>query len=258
MANPASTAPVLLCGSQYTVLSAQQLSNLRDVLHSNGDLKFLAEALAQLHACWPAVQDAYAPLRRSTDAAQLEKLREYIDTDDVEAIDTKVRPNNVLLAPLTVAMQLAQLVASGDVPGLQDNFATFPASAYLKDVQGFCIGFLTAIVVACARDQSGFERMAVRALRLAVCIGAVVDLEEEEALSESESDYTAYAVRWTGASQKADVEKVLESLPLVRFSSIQGHAVQCRKASSPSPFLQSFGGSTQWKNCCPIYDVLFQ
>jgi hypothetical protein len=72
-------------------------------------------------------------------------------------------------------------------------------------VQGFCTGFLTAVSVATSPDLEAFSRQTSVALRLAVAIGAYIDLDLID------SDVSSVAVR--SRAGKKGLEDFLAQFP---------------------------------------------
>ncbi|KAK8029647.1 Methylphloroacetophenone synthase [Apiospora rasikravindrae] len=97
-------------------------------------------------------------------------------------------------------------------------------SAKSGGLQGFCVGFLSAVAVAVSKTEADIGASAAVALRLAVCIGAYVDLDG--AYSSAPTEYRATALRWrTGnAEDKAEVAAVLETTPHSYISSVNDAA----------------------------------
>lgn len=78
-------------------------------------------------------------------------------------------------------------------------------------VQGFCVGFLSAITVASSWSEEELIETAVRALRLAVCIGAYVD---KDAFN-TEPACISVRGRQTETRSEERVAEVLQNFPKV-------------------------------------------
>ncbi|KAH7313944.1 hypothetical protein B0I35DRAFT_480583 [Stachybotrys elegans] len=113
---------------------------------------------------------------------------------------------NTHLAPLTIILQTVHLIRSQ--PLGTDQEWSLPD---FEDAQGFCIGFLSAAALASAHTQKSFEQNISNAIRLAACIGAVVDAED--ALHVTRDKATAISMRWKTAADRAFLDACIESTP---------------------------------------------
>ena len=90
-------------------------------------------------------------------------------------------------------------------------------SVKAEGIQGFCVGFLSAVAVATSGSEADLGPSAAIAFRLAVCIGAYVDLDG--ACSPVATKYTAVAVRWRegDADSQAEGSRIIRSIPNVSW-----------------------------------------
>lgn len=131
--------------------------------------------------------------------------------------DSEAEPSSLIMTPVTVMKHLV------DFWNLQ-NVATHPAfpssplsrttAPRIIDSQGFCVGILAAIAVACSQDTREFQSLASNAIRLAVCIGALVDFDEIVS-----GKAKSIAVRWETPADHDYLEQTLTKSPNVSFSS---------------------------------------
>ena len=91
-------------------------------------------------------------------------------------------------------------------------------------MQGFCIRFLSAAAVSSSLEWAEFDRNPSNFLRLDVCIGAVIDVEDQMRNSTGRS--TALSVRWKTDFDMAYLEACLDNVPDV--SSIRGVSIGSR------------------------------
>ncbi|KAH6617173.1 hypothetical protein F5144DRAFT_660065 [Chaetomium tenue] len=199
---------LLLFGPQMTRLTGSHLTDLRTTILGNTELDFLTKAVRALPSQWEAtVQTACPGLGAgdlgATQTQQLQQLANFFDTGELPASEP---PNNVVLAPLTVVSQLAEYLRLGR----------------RGPVQGFCVGFLAATAVASSRNREELVQLAGVAIRLAACVGAVIDLEEHKQLRQPGSLglNAAHSVRWTSSEEKEHLEKTLASFPEVYVSCV--------------------------------------
>ncbi|KAI0378532.1 hypothetical protein F5Y04DRAFT_272492 [Hypomontagnella monticulosa] len=195
------TNTLLLFGPQIPRLVPSRLLELRRTIQEDPSLKFLFEILKELPSLWTSTIQTDCPhLNRLTSAnRQLQQLTTFFESKTGEAPRLEP-PYNVLLVPLTVISQIAEFIRL-DCSGT---------------VQGFCVGFLAAAAVANSRNRAELERWTAIAVRLAVCIGATVDVDElsnTHGHSDSSKLSSTWSIGWTSISEKDHFEKTLASFP---------------------------------------------
>ena len=151
-------------------LTPFSLLDLRAVIHENPELEFLSRTISELPSLWPTVLAAWPDLGIVPAERRLTELCCFIQGGpDLAFLQTT---ENILSCPLTV---IAQIV---DFWKLTHGYKPSKVlEAQVEDVQGFCLGFLTAIAISCSTNETQFKLLAAKAVRLAVCIGALVDLD---------------------------------------------------------------------------------
>lgn len=189
---------VALFGPQRTQWTQQNIADLQFALHNDTRLAFIRDALAAL----PDLSELLlhegikeAGLRLDV---KLETLR-AIATDPL--VSAQSQPENfssIELAVLTVVAQLVDFIHQHGAAASLDHF---------DDAQGFCLGFLAAAVFATASSWHEFKTSAANAIRLAACIGWIVDADQQ-------LDPTAVvSVRCKTPSDRALLDTILDSLP---------------------------------------------
>ena len=201
----ASTAPkraadttLLLFGPQTPRLAPSRLLELWSAINANPKLGFLAEIVKTLPSLW---EDTILPScpsfsNLSSVGEQLQRLVQYFDTGATESLPTEP-PYEFLLVPLTVISQIAEYISL-------DREGT---------VQGFCVGFLSAAAVASSHDEAELHRWTATAVRLALCVGAIIDIDERERSSNRSS---TWSIRWTSDAQEDHFRRTLASFPGVQ------------------------------------------
>lgn len=195
---------LLLFGPQMTRLAGSHLTDLRTTILGDPELDFLVKIIRDLPSQWATTVQTACPslASRGLGASQTQQLlQQLVDLFDKEEVPHSEPPNNAVLAPLTVVAQVAEYLRLGR----------------RGHVQGFCIGFLTATAVASSRNRDELVRLAGVAIRLAACVGAVIDLDEREQLGRPGSLglNSAHSVRWTSSAEKQHLEKTLALFPEV-------------------------------------------
>ena len=200
--------PVALFGPEVTRWTQESLSNLQSTLLQNTHLKFLNETLVRLPSLWPLLEEHY----KFFNPAGREKLQQLSDLARGKTTPDPKSLSNVHLAALTLLSHVVDFVCMAEEA--EDGFQTMGQAPRLRGfqaVQGFCIGFLSAAAVSCSSDWTEFERNASNALRLVVCIGAIVDAEDE--LHDPTGRAMAISVRWKRDSDRAYFEASLDRFP---------------------------------------------
>lgn len=196
---------VILFGAQSTRFSREKLSQLRESIEQDAGLQFFRGVIKDLPAIWPVIVKTCPSLARVPAADALADLQQVIQ-DGVSPTHTEAK--NVLFAPLTVISQLTEFWLMGRKTGSQIISKLVPRESQLSDVQGFCVGFLAASVVACSADAAEFQRLSSIVLNLAVCIGAVVDLDEASS-SDPLDRFVSFAVRFKSKCEREQLEQTL-------------------------------------------------
>lgn len=158
---------LLLCGPQYTNIDHSLLLEFRDAVTYQAPLQFLLRALRQLPTLRHCISEACPETVYTPSAHHWDIISQFLCDGSLK--DPVWRsPSNALLAPLTVAFQFFHISnLQGDVDGHANLFAVLSS---IDDVQGCCIGSLTAAVVQVSQDERQLELLATRAVNIAACI----------------------------------------------------------------------------------------
>lgn len=186
---------LVLFGPQVPRLIPSYLAELRAIF-SDPDFSFLFEVVKELPLLWPLIRDSWDPLQHLPGQEQLKQLQNYFETGELLQVEP---PSNIILAPLTVLAQVAEYLRLGRT----------------GNTQGFCVGFLAAAVVASAQSETELQQFTAAAVKVAVCIGAAIDLDKVDLDPQDRS--FAYSVHWTSTAQKKYFEKTLGSFSRVSF-----------------------------------------
>ncbi|KAJ5223942.1 hypothetical protein N7468_008484 [Penicillium chermesinum] len=169
-------------------------SEIRTRLAVDDSVNFIVEALEDLPSAWSGIIEAWAPLSEIPGERQLHVLTKCLTTS---TSDAPVDPTNVLLTPLTVLEHILKFTKIKEEMGNQ-----------IINTQGFCVGFLAAVVVACSENKEDLKSLTRSALHLAVSIGALVDLDE---LTNGRS--RSIVVRWKNLLGRKAYQKILSYYP---------------------------------------------
>ncbi|OJI96507.1 hypothetical protein ASPVEDRAFT_872283 [Aspergillus versicolor CBS 583.65] len=229
---PSSIPSLIVCGSQTIPPSRDTLDNLASYLTKspNPELQAVREvvlALPELLAILKATQPQFQELSDEP----IISLRDWFlhhDTDSEDGNDScslsylKIHETlpNILLAPLTVIIHIAQYSQYLDGLGLDDSH---DAHAHIRQsttsqnttdigpkFQGLCIGSLSSAALDASPTRTVLARNATAALKLALCIGAYVDSQR---LAGSGSNFCSemvcFIARWGEDCSRKMVEGML-------------------------------------------------
>ncbi|KAI1195589.1 BcPKS19, polyketide synthase [Nemania serpens] len=212
---------LLVFGPQNGFPSEEVLEDLRQELNGNPLLSALTKAVAELPQLWGILIDWDKTLSELPGAAYLVQLRRWVQEGGPFPHHRDCPPNLYALA-VTYILQISQYarylrnLGNGSHRLLLESVGT-------AGIQGFCVGFISAIVVASSKDESDIGAAAAVGLRLAVCIGAYVDLGALR--SHDAGGASCVAIRWRegNAEEKDSVEAIVQSYPDAYISSINDH-----------------------------------
>lgn len=206
MASPS----LIIFGSQTIWPSSEYLGELWISLVREPRLSAFTNALKQLPDLWEILLKSDARLHCVPGRESVRSLRQWFDTGHFPATTEPVP--SILSTPMTIIVHIVQYLDY-----FKANRIAFPThldllkSLQSGGVQGFCTGFLTAIAVACSKNEKDIDELGAVALRLAVCIGAYVDLDGAYATPPNETRWLA--VRWKQEVDKDRVLNILKSYP---------------------------------------------
>ncbi len=200
---------LVVFGPQTTWPTAEYLFQLRAVLLLDPRLHSFLSAVKELLKFWQDLVEYDPRLSVVSGRKCLDDLREWIDHG--EFLPMSGVPPNVLTMPFTVIVHLVQYFHYMDPDVSQ---AQLLEGLKVGGVQGFCTGMLTALAVACSKTEEEVNTYGAVALRLALCIGAYVDLDGLS--SDGALDSASLAVRWRSAAGHEEVMEILKHYPDVR------------------------------------------
>ena len=215
---PEPASKFLLFGPQLTQPSQAYLLELRASIVDNPDLKPLCDAIAGLPSIWPTIQQACPCLTKIRGAEQFSQLSHFLESGTLPNVKAL---NSILLIPLTVIGHIVEFLRLSQGAEIANNPNFLPAEHGLANVQGFCVGFLAAAAVVSSRNKTDFYQFASIALRLAVCIGSVIDYDEGELLDPFDGS-CSFAVRWVTELEQVHLKRTLDDYPSVSCHFFKG------------------------------------
>lgn len=204
MEAPTDKRPISILFGPQSTLTTESISEIRSTIVQDPALSFLHDVLRNLPLLWPSILKAWPALNSLPGETYLVQLgRFFQEGGDPSAF---CETSNIISAPLAVVSQIIDFWKTKDHINCF-HFSEGPAERPpLLDVQGFCIGSLTAAAAACSHNTEDFENFSSKAVHLAVCIGAAVDFD---ALDTSFRGYSI-AIRWRSDLEHQYLEDLLD------------------------------------------------
>ena len=198
---------LIVCGPQAGWPTRQELFHLKAFLLSEPRLQPFLAAITELPKLWPSLTATFPELRTTKGFKLLGILAQWIHDEDCFQRD--LEPPNILSTPLTVIIQIVQYFQY--LRSLGSTHADVLDSVQSGGIQGFCTGFLAATALACSQDEAEINVLGAVALRLAVCVGACVDLDGR--FAEPSNPSACVTVRWKAEMGREDVDRILKHYP---------------------------------------------
>lgn len=192
--------------------SSGDLTELRSYLTANARLSKLIASLRNLHEFWNKLVRFDPELACLPAESIVRGLAEWVEPGHADFHSFQDRLHEL---PATLAFSVNFLVQIVQYHGyiLHSTDGDNAQQAMLKrlqdgGVQGFCLGFLSAVTVASSGSEEELIDASIRALKLAVCIGAYVD---KDAVTHTVERATCVSVRG-GQTLNDNHEKVVDIL----------------------------------------------
>ena len=213
---PSAVIPSLLVFGPQTELPSQEvLAELRQELIKNPQLSSLQDAVKNLPRFWQSLIDFDPSLSHVSGVKYLDDLQRWIVNGGSFPHHLDNNPN-VYALPVTLILQVTQYVRYLNRLEKQDPHRLVLEGLQAGGIQGFCVGFLSAIAVASSEREADIAVVAAVSLRLAVCIGAYVD--QDGSFAEQPNHTACVAVRWKSDNvNKKEVVDLIRTYPDVRF-----------------------------------------
>ena len=202
---------LVVFGPQTIWPSDQYLYHLRAVLLLNPRLRPFILAIRELPSLWESLTVFDARLVAVPGLRLITDLHRWLDYGTISQPSEEFP--NALLTPFTVIIHITQYFQYLDSTdgGLthSDIFKRIDFGGF----QGFCTGILAAIAASCSKNDEDLSTLGVVALRLALCIGAYMDLDL--AYADQSTKYRSLAVRWKLDAGSDTITDILGHYPEV-------------------------------------------
>ena len=206
MASSTSKVRLIVFGPQTSCPSKGFLAEIRKYLLSEPRLVTFLEALNNLPSLWDRLVDHDETLKALPGRETLPQLGNWIQHGELP--DEMITESNLFGMPLTIVIHIVQYFhyLNGNI-----SHTEIMEDVSTAGVQGFCLGLLSAVAVGCAKQEAEINTLAAVALRLAVCIGAYIDLHRVYTVDSFDS--VSFAVRWRSATSHNSLLEVLQTYP---------------------------------------------
>ncbi|KAI1361624.1 beta-ketoacyl synthase [Xylaria arbuscula] len=198
-----SDSDYVLFGPVVTSWTIDGLRELQTLLQQKQSLAFLRQSLTDLPTLLSGLQgEDISPF-----VSKLDHLKDLAGFALGQYALDATTLSNVHIAPLTVIYQALQFVRSAGLleSGHEDQA---PLSLpKIQGVQGFCLGSLSATAIASSSSWKEFERNFSTSVRLAACIGAVVEADLEACTGGLKS----LSIRWKTDASRIQADAILDS-----------------------------------------------
>jgi hypothetical protein len=217
MNQPAVILSLLVFGPQTELPSWDALEYLRQELITNPKLSSLCDAVKDLPRFWQTLTEFDPNLDRVPGIKYLGQLQQWVVDGSLPSHRLGDTPN-IYALPFTLILQITQYVRYLSQLGRENPHRFVLDRLQDGGIQGFCVGFLSALSVSCAGSDGQIADVSAVGLRLAVCIGAYVDMDG--IFAEQPKRTSCVAIRWASdRTSKADVIELVRTYPDVRIQS---------------------------------------
>lgn len=205
---------LLLVGPKRSTACNKDLVELHTTIKSTPDLSFLTKSIDELETLWPTIAQAHPKLTHVRGEESLRTLRQFVEHDELSTLTLNgAHHDNIFSNVVTVLSHVVDfwhLATTKIETALLPLGAVTPASGRIQDIQGFCLGFLTAAAVSSSRDKRQLQENVATILRIAACIGALVELDAIEL--EASGDHAKFlSVTWNSEEQFKELQSALDT-----------------------------------------------
>ncbi|OCK81842.1 beta-ketoacyl synthase [Lepidopterella palustris CBS 459.81] len=247
MESSALPPSLLVFGPQTKLPSPEIFGELRQILIEDPRLARLQSAVKDLPRFWKSLVVSDPSLSEVPGGQFLGDIQQWI-ADGVVPNHIGNVPN-IYALPVTILLQIALYIRYLSRLAVVDPHRFVLDGLKAGGVQGFCIGFLTAVAVACSENEEEIAAIGAVCLRLAVCMGAYVD--RDGCFADPPNKTCCLAVRWkSGDFKEEGVINLIQTYPDAYISSINDEAcvtitARAQDVSSMTEKLQAHGMRTK-------------
>lgn len=188
---------------QSTAPKSAHLAHVRARLLEEPLLKPVNDAVASLPKTWRSLASKHADIGKNREASELVDLfPRWLQTGNSEILESNM--SGLVTLPLLSIIHIVQYLDYLQRLGL--SHSEFLETVEAGGIQGYCIGLLSAIVVASSKEEDELCQNAADGIRLSLGIGAFGDIGS----SPEDVDSNTLQVRLRSAGSEGDI---LERFP---------------------------------------------
>lgn len=199
---------ILVFGPQALSLPGEKLEHIRATLSIHPRYQWIRQVLDDLPRLWYMIVLAIPGIDASSGKANIQTLVDLLTKPQQKNSWSKL-PNSIL-TPLVVIIHLTQYIDYLEVTGRNVSECYQTTDVKVKAI-GFCTGLLASSAISSSANEDEFRRHGAVAVRLAFCIGAIVDAHEQGAEGPSQS----LAVTWESIAEEAATASLIDQFPSV-------------------------------------------
>lgn len=202
--NPTNT--LLLFGPQALSFSTTTFADIHARVVQTSENAWIKQTITSLPGLWDALVKEFPQYGALEGKQLLRDLDRWFETGTMEHAEPHLP--NILLSPMVVITQLTEYV---------DYLKTMPHAADQQtETVGFCTGLLTALAASLASDIKGIRQYGAIAIKLAMIIGAVVDVQD---ITSPNGPSKSLAVAWDSAETQDRLNQIID-----QSSEVSGHS----------------------------------
>ncbi|TRX93705.1 hypothetical protein FHL15_005381 [Xylaria flabelliformis] len=199
---------LVVFGSQHTDESDEDRQSLRALLLLTPRLQRLLGALEDLPQLWESFTQSYPEFKTSLSRSGLASLSAWLGGEKLQ--HSEGISSNTFCTTITVAGQLVLYSSFLDTSGVDQPHSRVLDRCKRAGIQGLCVGLISAIAVACSSSEEDLSRNMTWAIRLAFCIGILVDLSNAGA---NTGVFQSLVVRGDSTSLHSNLQACMKRYP---------------------------------------------
>ncbi|KAI1752885.1 putative polyketide synthase [Xylaria castorea] len=171
--------------------------------------QWILQQVRELGTLLQSIQEQITILNLAECQTWLQFLLRWFQTGDAEGVQVSELPNVVTVSLVVIGQLTEYTWYSGQVRDDDDELGQNVLELESDtETAGFCIGMLSAIAIACSSTWAQLHLNGSAAIRLAMVIGAIVDVQEAEGKKS-----VSLSVLWKSTNELSALEQILETTP---------------------------------------------
>ncbi|KAH0426088.1 beta-ketoacyl synthase domain-containing protein [Colletotrichum camelliae] len=213
------SVPSMLAFGPQGRVSPEDLNELRRLLNSTPQLSKIVTAIHKLPSIWPRLVRFDSELLQVEGESYLQSLTAWLTNDGLLPSDEGGLPPMVAF-PINFLLQMVQYIVFARLLSGGDFQLAMLQKLQTGGICGFCVGFLCAVTVAASQTEEALLDITIRALQLAVGVGAYVEKDRIR----FESGCVSIRGRKNMSQAKEKIEKIIREFPQTYVSTTTDEA----------------------------------